>query len=73
MQKVKSSENNVISLPVFYLIMRLMKSPKNFEEIAILEIWELVFLVGFKLKTYLLYHEKLLLQKFLNWHDHPGS
>jgi hypothetical protein len=38
MQKVKSSENNVISLPVFYLIMRLMKAPKNFEEIAILEI-----------------------------------
>ena len=32
------SENNVIFLAVFYLIMWLKKAPKNFEEIAILEI-----------------------------------
>jgi hypothetical protein len=34
--------NDFISLPVFYLIMCLMKAPKNFEKIAILKIWRLV-------------------------------
>jgi hypothetical protein len=35
---VKSSRNNSIFLPVFYLTMCLMKDPKNFEKIAILKI-----------------------------------
>ena len=32
-----------ISLPAFYLIIWLMKSPKNFEKTSILKIWQLVF------------------------------
>ena len=39
---MKSSRNNFIFLPVFYLIMCLMKAPKNFEKIVILKIWELM-------------------------------
>jgi hypothetical protein len=35
---VKSSENGFILVPAFYLIMCLMKAPKNFEKIAILKI-----------------------------------
>ena len=45
---VKSSENGFILVPAFYLIMCLMKAPKNFEKIAILKIWELVSLGGGK-------------------------
>jgi hypothetical protein len=45
---VKSSKNNFIFLPVYYLIMCLMKDPKNFEKIAILKLWELVSLGGAK-------------------------
>ena len=37
-----------IFLPAFYLIMCLMKSPKNFEKIAILKIWQLVSFWGVK-------------------------
>ena len=36
--KFKSSRNNFIFSPVFYLIMWLMEAPKNFEKIAILKI-----------------------------------
>ena len=32
-----------ILLPAFYQIMGLMKSPKNFEKIAILKKWQLIF------------------------------
>ena len=35
---VKTSENILVFLPAFYLIMWLMKSPKNFEKIALLKI-----------------------------------
>ena len=35
---MKNSKNNLIFLPVFYLIMCLMKAPKNFGKIAILKI-----------------------------------
>ena len=35
---VKSSENDFIFVSAFYLIMCLMKAPKNFEKIAILKI-----------------------------------
>ena len=45
---VKSSENNFIFLPAFYLIMCLMKAPKNFEKIAILKTQELVCFLGAK-------------------------
>ena len=45
---VKSSENNFIFLPAFYLIMCLMKASKNFGKIAILKILELVSLGGAK-------------------------
>ena len=37
-----------ISLPAFYLVIWLMKSPKNFEKICILKIWQLVFSCGVK-------------------------
>ena len=36
-------------LCAFYLIMCLMKSPKNFEKIAILKMWELIFFWGVKI------------------------
>ena len=39
---VKSSENNFIFLPAFYLIMWLMKAKNNFEKIAILKTRELI-------------------------------
>ena len=45
---VKSSGNNFIFLPAFYLIMCLIKAQKNFEKVAILKIWELIFLGGLK-------------------------
>ena len=45
---MKSSKNNFIFLLVFYLIMCLMKAPKNFGKIAILKIWELISLGGVK-------------------------
>ena len=48
---IKSSKFDLIFLPAFYLIMWLMTSPKNFEEIPILKKWQLVFFWGFK--TYL--------------------
>ena len=35
---IKSSKNDFIFLPAFYLILWLMTSPKNFEKIAILKI-----------------------------------
>ena len=40
---IKSSEIMFIFLPAFYLIIWLMPSPKNFEKISILKIWQLVF------------------------------
>ena len=39
---MKSSENNFIFSPVYYLIIVLMKAYKNFEKIAILKTQELV-------------------------------
>ena len=45
---IKSSKNNFIFLPVFYLVMSLMKAQKNFGKIAILKIWELISLGGAK-------------------------
>ena len=38
----------VISLPAFYLIIWLMKLPKNFEKTSILKIWQLDFFCGIK-------------------------
>ena len=46
---IKSSEIVFIFLPVFYLIIWLIASPKNFEKIAILKIWQLVFFWGVKI------------------------
>ena len=46
--EVKSSENSFIFLPAFYLIMCLMKAPKNFEKIAILKTQELISFLGAK-------------------------
>ena len=40
---IKSSEIVFIFIPAFYLIIWLMTSPKNFEKIAILKIWQLFF------------------------------
>ena len=37
-----------IFLPAFYLIMWLMISPKDFEKIDILKLWQLVFFWGVK-------------------------
>ena len=45
---IKSSRNNFIFLPVFYLVMFLMKAQKNFGKIAILKKGELVSLGGAK-------------------------
>ena len=47
---MKSSGNHFIFLPVFYLIMWVMKASKNFGKIAILKIWELISL--WDVKTY---------------------
>ena len=44
----ETSRNYLIILLVYYLIMWLMKSPKNFEKIAILKIWQLVSFWGGK-------------------------
>ena len=38
-----------ISLPAFYLLICLMKTPKNFEKSAIFEIWQLVSFWGVKI------------------------
>ena len=40
---MKSSDIVFIFLPAFYLIIWLMTSPKNFEKIAILKMWQLFF------------------------------
>ena len=40
---------NFICLPAFHLIMCLMKSPKNFEKIAILKKWQLISFWGVKI------------------------
>ena len=45
---VKSSENGFVFLPVFYLIMWLMKVSKSFGKLAILKIWELISLGSVK-------------------------
>ena len=45
---IKSSRNSLIFLPVFYLVMSLMKAQKNFGKVVILKIWELVSLGGAK-------------------------
>ena len=45
---VKSSENNIIFLLVFYLIMFFMKVLKNFGKITILKKWGLVSTGGAK-------------------------
>ena len=45
---IKSSEIVFIFIPAFYLIIWLMTSPKNFEKIAILKIWQLFFFWGVK-------------------------
>ena len=62
---MKTSENIFIFSPVFYLIMCLMKAPKNFEKIAILKTQELVSFWGVKthfgklaLKWCIFRHEK---------------
>ena len=54
-----------ISLPAFYLITWLVKSPKNFEKTSFLKIWWLVFFRGVKthfgeilLKSYIFRHDK---------------
>ena len=41
-------QETIYFLPVFYLIMCLMKAPKNFEKIPILKIWQLVSFWGVK-------------------------
>ena len=46
---MKSSKKYFICLPAFYLSICLMKSPKNFEKIAIFEIWQLVSFWGVKI------------------------
>ena len=45
---MKSSKNNFIFLPAFYLIMYIMKAPIFFEKIAILKTQELVSFLGAK-------------------------
>ena len=45
---VKRSENNFVFLPVFYLIIWLMKTSKNFGKITILKTLELISLGGVK-------------------------
>ena len=46
----KKFRKYIILLPAFYLIIWLMKLPKNFEKIAILKIGELVFSLGVKIQ-----------------------
>ena len=45
---VKSSENNFIFSPAFYIIIWLMNPPKNFEKIFILKVWQQVSFWGVK-------------------------
>ena len=45
---MKSSKKFFIFLPAFYLIMCLMKSPKNFEKTVISKVWQLVSFWGAK-------------------------
>ena len=40
---MKSSDIVFIILPAFYLVIWLMTSPKNFEKMSILKIWQLIF------------------------------
>ena len=68
---MKSSGSNFIFLPVFYLIMWVMKALKNFGKLTILKIWELICLGGLKthfgklaLKWCIFRHEK----KCFNWY-----
>ena len=42
-------KKNFICLPVFYLLMCLMKPSKNFEKISIFEMWQLVSFWGVKI------------------------
>ena len=51
----------LIFLPAFYLIIWLIASPKNFEKIAILKIWQLVFFWGVKTYFSIFRHEKWLI------------
>ena len=46
---MKSLKKYFIFLPAFYLIRCLMKSPKNFEKIAILKKWQLISFWGVKI------------------------
>ena len=46
----KKVRKYLILLPAFYLIMWLMKLPKNFEKIAILKIGELFSFLGVKIQ-----------------------
>ena len=74
---MKSSGNNLIFLPVFFLIMWVMKTLEskvleNFEKIFILKIWELISLGGVKshfdklaLKWCIFSHEKNTFQLIL--------
>ena len=59
---MKSSGSNFIFLPVFYLIMWVMKSSKNFGKIVILKIWELISLGGAKT-----HFGKLVVMHFQAW------
>ena len=68
---MKSSKSNFIFLPVFYLIIWVMKAPKNFGKITVLKIWELITLGSVKthfgkiaLKWCNFRHEK----KSFNWY-----
>ena len=63
---MKSSEIVFIFLSAFYLIMWLMTSPKNFEKMSILKIWQLDFFWGVKIylgkflpKWYIFRHWKI--------------
>ena len=83
---IKSPGDNFIFLPVFYLIMWVMKAPKNFGKITILKIWELISLGGLKthfgklaLKWCIFRHEifyfelKLCPSFWSNWDSDPLS
>ena len=45
---MKSSKKDFVFLPAFYLVMCLMKAPKNFWEIVIVKAQELVYFWGLK-------------------------
>ena len=59
---IKSWEIISISLPEFYLIIWLMRSPKNFEKIPILKTWQVDFFWG--IKTY--FGKMMLFQAWKN-------